>query len=219
MIIKQIIEEDFINYKKPSMYIAFPHCDFKCEKEFGGEKFCQNSEIANQPNIQIDADTLISRYLENTITESVVICGLEPFLDWDQLYDFVKRFRAKCEDDIVIFTGYNEDEIVNYVSELSKYPGIIIKFGRYIPNRKNVHDELLGVDLASDNQYAKYIGKLRISLNSDITKVNEVRKAIDANGGYCPCSIVKTEDTQCMCKNFKNQNTPGFCHCELYYKY
>ena len=31
---------------------------------------------------------------------------------------------------------------------------IIIKFGRFIPNKPSRFDELLGVELASDNQYA-----------------------------------------------------------------
>ena len=34
MIIKQLIDEDFVNYKVPSMFIAFPRCTFKCEKEW-----------------------------------------------------------------------------------------------------------------------------------------------------------------------------------------
>ena len=32
---KCIVPTDFLNYKKPSMYIAFPFCSFKCEKECG----------------------------------------------------------------------------------------------------------------------------------------------------------------------------------------
>ena len=29
MIVKGIIDEDFVNYKKPSMVIEFPYCDLK----------------------------------------------------------------------------------------------------------------------------------------------------------------------------------------------
>ena len=35
MIVKGILFEDFVNYKKAAMYIAFPKCDFKCDKENG----------------------------------------------------------------------------------------------------------------------------------------------------------------------------------------
>jgi hypothetical protein len=34
------------------------------------------------------------------------------------------------------------------------YKNIIIKYGRYIPNQTPHYDEVLGVYLASDNQYA-----------------------------------------------------------------
>ena len=33
--IRGINFEDFINYKKPSIFIAFPFCSFKCEKDCG----------------------------------------------------------------------------------------------------------------------------------------------------------------------------------------
>jgi hypothetical protein len=35
MVIKGIVDEDFVNYKKPSMFIIMPYCDFKCDKEAG----------------------------------------------------------------------------------------------------------------------------------------------------------------------------------------
>ena len=41
MFVKGIIDEDFVNYKKPVMYIAFPCCSFKCDKE-NGARYCQN---------------------------------------------------------------------------------------------------------------------------------------------------------------------------------
>ena len=31
MVVKGIVDEDFVNYKVPSMTIMFPYCDFKCE--------------------------------------------------------------------------------------------------------------------------------------------------------------------------------------------
>ena len=38
-----LIDEDIVNYKKTSMYIAFPFCSFKCERECGKE-ICQNAQ-------------------------------------------------------------------------------------------------------------------------------------------------------------------------------
>lgn len=35
MKIKGIVFEDFLNYKKPSLFIIFPYCSFKCDKDCG----------------------------------------------------------------------------------------------------------------------------------------------------------------------------------------
>lgn len=50
----------------------------------------------------------------------------------------------------------------------------------------------------------------------------EFANIIKSNGGYFPCSLIKNEDTKCMCKEFREQiadpNFEGYCHCMLYYK-
>ena len=47
-----------------------------------------------------------------------------------------------------------------------------------------------------------------------IVEVNpEFRKLVEANDGYCPCLVQKNADTKCMCKDFREQTTPGLCHC------
>ena len=153
MIIKGIIDEDFINYKKPSMVIEFPYCSFKCDKECG-KQVCQNGALANSPNINIERMDLINRYLKNDITQSIVMQGLEPFDSWDDLISFIFLFRCYSDDDIVIYTGYNLSEIEEKVELLSYFDNIIIKFGRYIPNQQSHYDNILGVNLASNNQYA-----------------------------------------------------------------
>ena len=38
IILKGIIDEDFVNYRVPSMTLMFPKCSFKCEKEYGENK-------------------------------------------------------------------------------------------------------------------------------------------------------------------------------------
>ena len=35
MKLKGLIDEDFVNYKDPSLFLIFPFCTFKCEKECG----------------------------------------------------------------------------------------------------------------------------------------------------------------------------------------
>jgi hypothetical protein len=156
MNIVQLIDEDFVNYKKASMVIGFPKCTFKCDKECG-QKVCQNSELANSKTIDISIEKLVNRYIENEITNSVVLQGLEPFDSFDDLLDFIDVFRNHTNDDIVIYTGYNEDEIEEKIKYLQEYKNIIVKFGRFIPDKESKYDELLGINLASPNQYAKQI--------------------------------------------------------------
>ena len=73
---------------------------------------------------------------------------------FEELYNLIKLFRAQTLDDIVIYTGFTPDEISDKINLLKQFPNIIIKFGRFRPNNKLHYDEILGVNLASDNQYA-----------------------------------------------------------------
>lgn len=157
MIIKQLLDEDFVNYKKPSMFIGFPSCTWKCEKECG-EKVCQNGTLATSPNIEIDIETIIDRYTNNPITKAIVFGGLEPFDAWENLQDFIIALRKKTKDDIVIYTGYKKEEISYAIDWLCLFPNIIVKFGRFIPFQQKHYDEVLGIYLASNNQYAERVG-------------------------------------------------------------
>ena len=150
--------EDFTNYKKPSMYIAFPSCTFKCERECG-QKMCQNSSLIQNPDIEADVDTLVNQYLNNPITKAVVCAGLEPFDSFEDVWKFIFHLRVKgCNDDVVIYSGYYKKEIPEeYLKRLSIVPNIIVKWGRFIPNQQPHFDKVLGIGLASDNQYAERI--------------------------------------------------------------
>lgn len=156
MNLKGIIDIDFINYKKTSMVLEFPKCNFKCDKECG-KQICQNSSLASAPTIFIQATDVIQKYLDNPVTQAVVMQGLEPFDSLNEMYYFIQKFREVCDDDIVIYTGYKEEEIYPYLDFLKSYKNIIIKFGRFIPDDKPHRDTILGVNLASSNQYAKKI--------------------------------------------------------------
>ncbi len=156
MVIKGIIDEDFVNYKKPAMVIEFPHCNFKCDKECG-RAVCQNSLLVNEPDIKISYDKICIRYLTNPITKAMIFQGLEPLDSFDDVCNIILTLRKRfnCNDDIVIYTGYNKNEIKQKVSKLRWNKNIIIKYGRYIPDQEPHYDEVLGVKLASDNQYAE----------------------------------------------------------------
>lgn len=152
MKIKGLITEDFVNYKKVSMTIMFPHCTFKC-----GAEHCQNSPLAKSKTYDIDIKETIEKYLNNPITEAVVMQGLEPFDSWSDLLMFIEKFREKSQDDIVIYTGYYKEEITDKIDILKRYPNIIIKYGRFLPGCEKHYDEVLGVSLASSNQFAERI--------------------------------------------------------------
>ena len=156
MVIKGVTAEDFSNYKKPSMFIAFPYCNFKCDREYGVQ-VCQNGALAKAPNLDVDVNIIVKKYLSNPITKAVVCGGLEPMDSWSDLLLFIEKFREKSQDDIVIYTGYYREEIADKINILKQYDNIVIKFGRFILGHKKHYDEVLGIELASDNQYAEVI--------------------------------------------------------------
>lgn len=156
MRIKGITDEDFVNYKVPSMLIATARCTFKCDLEYGSP-VCQNSDLDKAPVKNIQDHVIVDRYIHNPITSAIVFGGLEPIDQFDELLRLISLFRTKCQDDIVIYTGYQKEEIVNQLGYLAAYRNIIVKFGRYIPDQQPHYDPVLGVYLASDNQYAERI--------------------------------------------------------------
>ena len=97
--------------------------------------------------------------MSNAITKAMVIGGLEPFEQFSEVCQLLNTLRNdyECNDDVVIYTGYYPEEIECELEYLKFYGNIIVKFGRYIPNSNPRFDALLGVTLASENQYAKRI--------------------------------------------------------------
>lgn len=63
---------------------------------------------------------------------------------------------------------------------------------------------------------------MKVKLNPDESVVRLVKEGLIKTGGYCPCRRERTEDTRCMCREFREQiadsSFEGFCHCMLYYK-
>lgn len=157
MLLKSLIYEDFVNYKKPSMFIGCHSCTFKCDK-LAGKQVCQNGTLANSPSIDVPIEKLVKRYIENPYTEAVVFGGLEPFDDIINVISFITLLRTYCDDEVIIYTGYTQEEVtieyLPYFVQLKSLKNIIIKFGRFIPNEKPHLDRTLGIPLQSSNQYA-----------------------------------------------------------------
>lgn len=60
---------------------------------------------------------------------------------------------------------------------------------------------------------------MTIKQNPDKEYAKQVRTKLKDNDGYCPCRLDKTEDTKCMCREFREQIAKeeyGMCHCGLY---
>lgn len=160
MRVKTIVDEDFTNYKKPAMFIGTISCGGKCCIEAGIPlSVCQNDGWRFNAPIYIGERGLCERYLRNHVTSAIVFGGLEPFEQWNEVVFFIRVLRCnyKCNDDIVIYTGYTPEEVTDKVEMLNGIENIIIKYGRYVPDAPSRYDDVLGVTLASDNQYAERI--------------------------------------------------------------
>ncbi len=160
MIVRTIVDEDFVQYKEPCMYIATAFCNGKCCKEAGIPlSVCLNDAWRGTATIAMVDEGIIERYLSNSITTTICFAGLEPFEQFDQVYNFIEKLRKdyNCNDTVLIYTGYNKEEIAERIEKLKDFDNIIIKFGRFVPDNPGRFDDVLGVHLASDNQYAERI--------------------------------------------------------------
>ena len=163
MRVRKLLTERFQDYKVPSMYLAACFCDWKCcpDKPY----VCQNNPVANLPVTDIPDDEILDAYLADPITDAIVIAGLEPLLQAREVCSLIRRAAERdIRTTFVIYTGYTvcEARHIGFFDELKatgygKDVQVIIKYGRYVPDQQPHFDEVLGVDLASDNQYAEII--------------------------------------------------------------
>ena len=61
-----------------------------------------------------------------------------------------------------------------------------------------------------------------VQYNKNKEMVRLIKEGLEKNDGYCPCRTERTDETKCICKEFREQikdpNFTGYCHCMLYYK-
>lgn len=152
-----IIDADFVNNSKCTFVIESGiTCSFKCDKE-NDCQLCQNIALIKEPIIDTSIDRILEMYLNQNIAHSITFQGLEPLDNLKQLLWFIYYFRKICGDNIYIWTGYTEEEcqdLIYFIQHETTWENIIIKFGRFRPNQKPHFDEVLGINLASDEQYA-----------------------------------------------------------------
>ena len=156
--------EDFVNYYLPSMFLISSYCDQKCCTEGGFPKtICQNSGLVGTDAVDYSFSDIYNAYISNDISKAIVIGGLEPFQQFQEVYGLIHYFRENgCKDKFIIFTGYTEEEVKNNTARLALLGNIAVKFGRFIPGQYPHYDKVLGINLASDNQYGKELNENNI---------------------------------------------------------
>lgn len=158
MKLKGILDYDCTNYKEPVLTLEFPYCNFKCDK-LNGCPACQNSGLTAEPDIEISLKTIWNLYQQNPLTKGFCCQGLEPLDSVNELLNFIYFIRktCNCNAPIIIYTGYNKEEVTKFIYQITQHDNIIIKWGRFIMNQEPHYDPILGVKLASNNQYAEAI--------------------------------------------------------------
>lgn len=63
---------------------------------------------------------------------------------------------------------------------------------------------------------------MKITFNENEKIVCAIREGLIKKNLHCPCRREMTDDTVCMCREFRQQiadpEFEGYCHCMLYYK-
>ena len=172
MKVKGITDECFSDYLKPSMFIAFPSCTFKCDKE-NKCNLCQNAHLVKEPDIEISKEEFATLRL-NFLPKNSVVQENEnldfPFVSILDVASFIDCLRRQYKNNspVVIYTGYTEEEIINgtfgenpetlksLVNSILSSGNIIVKYGRFRPNDEKHYDKILGVVLSSSNQYGRF---------------------------------------------------------------
>ena len=108
-----------------------------------GKELCQNSPLALSPTKEIDVEKIVEEYMKNDLTSAIVFAGLEWMDQFLELLECIEAFREKTNDDIIIYTGYDKNEIEEHTMILKKYKNIIIKYGRFIPGQQSHYDPVL----------------------------------------------------------------------------
>lgn len=145
--------EVFQDYKDSAILFSAIDCDWKCCREYG-QSICQNQKMHGQREVILP----FSRVLEticNSYTDAVIFGGLEPMLQADELVQCIEYLRQQgMSRPIIIYTGYYPHEINTDTLIRLANCHVIMKFGRYDPSYEPKFDDILGITLASGNQFS-----------------------------------------------------------------
>jgi len=149
------------DYKKTGLYVTIGiNCTGKCWKKQGlNSKICQNWEYNNKYSL-FSIEEIIKEYYRNPFISCYILTGMEPFDNFEEMLLLISEIRISNDCDIVIYSGYNKEELEKHIETLKKFKNIIIKFGIYAVDLPRIYDDVLGIELISSNQYAKRIEDL-----------------------------------------------------------
>lgn len=160
MFVSGVIQERFSDYRKPALMLLAPTCTWKCCTESGiPPDVCINNHLCSRQQYFLSVEEMWHMYSTNPITCALLFGGLEPMDSIDGVLTMARYFRAHTRDDIVVYTGYTHLECASKLGPFRELENMIFKFGRYQPGDRPHVDRVLGVPLASDNQYAIRIGE------------------------------------------------------------
>jgi len=188
MLLKQIIDENFGDYRECSMLLVTPNCTFKCSE-------CHNKHLTKMETKNFPDKEILKRFFDNPLTSAIVIGGLEPLdriqdVVWFMYYlnEYVHKNNVE-KPTVVIYTGYDLEYIDNNLywtglgCQLVKYNKCIIKYGGFQPeyyddgNLKKVWNNDLGVYLASPNQgtlvFGDFLNKIVEEDKEELEEISE----------------------------------------------
>lgn len=150
--------EVFQDYKKSALLFSTCYCDWKCCHEAGVDiDICQNQKVSQQREVTLPFESILKK-VNQSFTDAVIFGGLEPILQADEVVQCIEYLRKHgVKKDIVVYTGYYLEEIDPETLAYLALNDCILKCGRFIPDRKPKFDAVLGITLASDNQYGVYL--------------------------------------------------------------
>lgn len=163
-----VATDNVTDYKETSLFLVFPYCSGKCGEE------CQNKDLRKKEVKEFNTEDIIKFY-QSLDTHNAVVCGgLEPWDSFEELKQLVEDFARSSSVkpvDFVIYTGYDNlikyyfdgryrevkedffDLLQTWINYADPSSNLIIKQGKYDINRKTSwHSDVLGVDLATNNQ-------------------------------------------------------------------
>jgi anaerobic ribonucleoside-triphosphate reductase activating protein len=197
-----------------SLAFTIKNCPNRC-------KGCHSPHLRENTGNILDEQILENILLKykNSVTCVLFLGGDSYHKEILSLCKIIKKHQLK----IAMYSGLNyiNNELVKSLNyyKIGSYDE---KLGGLTSKKTNQKFYKINNGVLDDMTYMfwkeKYNMEFKIIKNTDIKKYHEITELVINNDGYCPCMLEKNEDTKCICKEFKEQDFQGECHCGRYIK-